>query len=101
MDWFLYDNGLCHERVNESEIYKLLKNIDDKATGIDKILPTLVTKSAATLSKPLCDAVNNSFATGIFREGAKVVSFCLTDKGSENENKMYSAGKSSLQKVLW
>ena len=43
------------------EICKLLKNIDDKkATRTDKIPPKLIKRSAAVLSKPLAEVIDNS-----------------------------------------
>ena len=65
-----FDNSQTVEQfhfsnVITSEIYKLLKNIDDKkATGTDKILPKLVKISVGVLSRPLADAINNS--NGVF-----------------------------------
>ena len=69
-----FDNSQTVEQfqfnnVTTSEIYKLLKNIDDKkATGTDKIPPKLVKISAGVLSQPLVDAIatenksnNNNF----------------------------------------
>ena len=50
------------KQVTESDIYKFLKNADDKKpTGIYKISPKLVKKSAAIPSKSLCDAINNGY----------------------------------------
>ena len=54
-----FDNSQTVEKfqfnsVTTSEIYKLLKNIDDKkAAGTDKISPKLVKISAEVLSQPL------------------------------------------------
>ena len=64
----IFDNSRTVEHfqfnnVTISEIYKLLKNIDDKkATGTDKIPPKLVKISAEVLSQPLADARNNSIS---------------------------------------
>ena len=64
----IFDNSRTVEHfqfnnVTISEIYKLLKNIDDKkATGTDKIPPKLVKISAEVLSQPLVDARNNSIS---------------------------------------
>lgn len=56
------------KQTPKSDIHKLLKTMDDIiSTFIDKISPRLVKKSAAILSKPLCDAINNNFLRGIFR----------------------------------
>ena len=35
MDWFLYDNGLRHERVKKSGRLLLLKNIDQYKVATD------------------------------------------------------------------
>ena len=70
--------------VTTSEIYKLLKNIDDKkATGTDKIPPKLVKISAKVLSQPLADAINNSISKGVFPDNAKIASISSNDKQSQ------------------
>ena len=40
MDWFLYDIGLCHERVNPDQVtYKITKmRMKMKASSFEKIL---------------------------------------------------------------
>ena len=75
--------------VTTSEIYKLLKNIDDKkATGTDKIPPKLVKISAKVLSQPLADAINNSISKGVFPDNAKIASVPPIDKQSDDKNKV-------------
>ena len=72
-----------------SEIYKLLKTIDDKkATGTDKIPPKLVKISAEVLSQPLADAINNSISKGVFPDNAKIASVSPIDKQSDDKNKV-------------
>ena len=57
-------------------------------TSIDKIPPKLVKqKTAAILSKLLCDVINNSLLTGIFPDDAKIASVHRIDKGSNNKCK--------------
>ena len=64
--------------VTTSEIYKLLKNKDDKkATGMDKISPKLVKISDQVLSQPLVDAINNSISNGVFLTMQKLHLFPL------------------------
>ena len=64
--------------ITTSEIYKFLKNIDDKkATRTDKIPPKLVKISAEVLSQPLADAINNSIFKGVFPDNAKMHLFPL------------------------
>ena len=67
--------------LTTSEIYKILKNIDDKkATGTDKIPPKLVKISAEVLSQPLVDAFNNSISKEFFLTKQKLHLFpLLTD----------------------
>ena len=75
--------------VTISEIYKLLKNIDDKkATGMDKIPPKLVKISAEVLSQPLADAITNSISKGIFPDNAKIASVSPIDKQFDDKNKV-------------
>ena len=72
-----------------SEIYKLLKTIDDKkATGTDKIPPKLVKISAEVLSQPLANAINNSISKGVFPDNAKIASVSPIDKQSDDKNKV-------------
>ena len=74
--------------VTTSEIYKLLKNIDDKkATGTDKIPPKLVKISAKVLSQPLADAINSNISKGVFPGNAKIASVSPIDKQSDDKNK--------------
>ena len=62
--------------VTTPEILKPLKNIGDKkAAGTDKTPPKLVTLSAAVLSQPLTNAINNSISKGVFSDNAKVACF--------------------------
>ena len=69
------DHPSITKQVIESDIYKFLKNKDDKnPTGIYKIPPKLAKKTASIISKPLCDVTNNSLLTEIFPEDAKVAS---------------------------
>ena len=69
------------KHVTESDIYKLVKIIDyKKSTGIDKIPPELVKKSAEVLFKPSCDTIKKSSLTGIFLDDAKVALFLLLTK---------------------
>ena len=64
--------------VTTSEVYKLLKNIDDKkATGTDNIPPKLVKISAEVLSQPLADAV---YSKAVFPDNAKIASVSPIDK---------------------
>ena len=78
-----FDNSQTVEQfhfnnVTSSEIYKLLKNKDDKkATGTDKIPPKLVKISAGVLFQPLADAINNSISNGVFSDNAKIASVPL------------------------
>ena len=67
--------------LTTSEIYKILRNIDDKkATGTDKIPPKLVKISAEVLSQPLVDAFNNSISKEFFLTKQKLHLFpLLTD----------------------
>ena len=89
-----FDNSQTVEQfqfnsVTTSEIYKLLKNIDDKkATGTDKIPPKLVKISAEVLSQPLADAINNSISKGVFPDNAKIASVSPIDKQSDDKNKV-------------
>ena len=88
-----FDNSQTEEQlqfnsVTTSEIYKLLKNIDDKkTTGTDKIPPKLVRISAEVLSQPLADAINNSISKGVFPDNAKIPSVSPIDKQSGDKNK--------------
>ena len=62
--------------VTNSEIHKLLKNIDEsKATGTDKVPPKLVKISAEVLSQPLADGINNSISKGVFQDNVKISCF--------------------------
>ena len=87
-----FDNSQTVEQfhfnnVTTSEIYKLLKNKDDKkATGTDKIPPKLVKISAEVLSQPLADAANNT--KGVFPDNAKIASVSPIDKQSDDKNKV-------------
>ena len=89
-----FDNSQTVEQfqfnsVTTSEIYKLLKNIDDKkATGMDKIPLKLVKTSAEVLSQPLADAINNSISKGVFPDNAKIASVSPIDKQSDDKNKV-------------
>ena len=89
-----FDNSQTVEQfqfnsVTTSEIYKLLKNIDDKkAAGTDKIPPKLVKISAEVLSQPLADAINNSISKGVFPDNAKIASVSPIDKQSNDKNKV-------------
>ena len=75
--------------ITTSEIYKFLKNIDDKkATGTDKIPPKLVKISAEVLSQPLADATNNSIFKGVFPDNAKIASVSPIDKQSDDKTKV-------------
>ena len=75
--------------VTTSEIYKLLKNIDDKkAIETDKIPLELVKISAEVLSQPLPDAMNNSISKGVFLDNAKIASVSPIDKQSDGKNKV-------------
>ena len=75
--------------VTTSEIYKLLKNKDEKkATGTDKISPKLVKISTEVLSQLLVDAINSSISKGVFPDNAKIASVYPTDKQSDNKNKV-------------
>ena len=59
--------------VTNSEIHKLLKNIEEsKATGTDKVPPKLVKISAEVLSQPLDDGINNSISKGVFQGNVKI-----------------------------
>ena len=61
------------KQVAESDINKLLKDIDDKkSTGIDKISPKLVKKPAAIICKRLYDAMCYNLLAGIFPDDEKV-----------------------------
>ena len=76
-------------RVTTSEIYKLLKNVDDKrATGKDQIPPKLVKISAEVLSQQLQDAINSSISKGFFPDNAKIASVSPIDKQSSDKNKV-------------
>ena len=89
-----FDNSQTVEQfqfnsVTTSEIYKLLKNIDDKkATGTDKIPPKLVKISAEVLSQPLANVINNSISKGVFPDNAKIASVSPIDKQSDDKNKV-------------
>ena len=73
---------------NTSEIYKLLKNIDDeKATETDKIPPKLVKISAEVLSQPLVDAMNNGIAKEVFLDNVKIASVSPIDKRFDDKIK--------------
>ena len=75
--------------VTTSEIYKLLKNIDDKkATGTDTIPPKRVKISAEVLSQPLADAINNSISKGVFPDNAKIASVSPIDKQSDDKKSL-------------
>ena len=89
-----FDNSRTVEQfqlnsVNTSEIYKLLKNVDDKkATGTDKITPKLDKISAKLLSQPLADAINNSISKGTFPDNTKIASVSPIDKQSHDKNEV-------------
>ena len=89
-----FDNSQTVEQfqfnsVTTSEIYKLLKNIDDKkAAGTDKIPPKLVKISAEVLSQPLANVINNSISKGVFPDNAKIASVSPIDKQSNDKNKV-------------
>ena len=65
--------GQCQfNSVTTSEIYKLLKDIDDKkATGTDKIPPDLVKISAEVLFQPLAEF--NSYDYALMKHGKKLI----------------------------
>ena len=80
---------LQFNNVTTSEIYQLLKNIDDeKATETDKIPPKLAKISMKVLSQPLADAINNGISKGIFPENAKIESVSPIYKQSDDKNKV-------------
>ena len=89
-----FDNSQTVEQFNfhsvtASEIYKLLKNIDDeKARRTDKIPPKLVKISPEVLSRPLADVINNSVSKGVFPDNAKVTSVSRIDKQPDDKNKV-------------
>ena len=72
-----FDNSQTAEQVQfnsvtSSEIYKLLKNKDDKkATGTDKIPPDLVKISAEVLFQPLAEF--NSYDYALMKHGKKLI----------------------------
>ena len=75
---------------NTSEIYKLLKDIDDKkATGTDKIPPTLVKVSSEVLSQPSVDAMNNGISKGVFPDNVKIASVSPIDKHFNDKIKSF------------
>ena len=79
------------DSVTTYEIYKLLKNIDDKkATGTDKTRPKLVKIFPEALSQPLADAINNSISKGVFPDNAKIASGSPFFKQSNDKNKVSS-----------
>ena len=81
-----FDNSQTVEQfqfnsVTPSEIYKLLKNIDDKkVTGTDKISFNLVKIYAEMLSQPLVDAINNSISKRVFTDNVTAASVSPIDK---------------------
>ena len=87
-----FDNSQAVEQfqfnnVTTSEIYELLKNIDDKkATGTGKIPSKLVKISAETFHQPLEDAINNSISRGGFPDNAKTASVTPIGKQSDDKN---------------
>ena len=89
-----FDNSQTIEQfqfnsVTTSEVYKLLKNIDNKkAAGTDKIPPKLVKISAEVLSQPLADAINNSISKGVFLGNTKIASVSPIEKQSDDKNKV-------------
>ena len=89
-----FDNSQTVEQFNfhsvtASEIYKLLKNIDDeKARRTDKIPRKLVKISPEVLSRPLADVINNSVSKGVFPDNAKVTSVSRIDKQPDDKNKV-------------
>ena len=81
-----FDNSQTVEQfqfnsVTTSEIYKLLKNIDDKkVTGTDKISPKLVKIYTEMLSQPLVDTINNSISKRVFTDNVTTASVSAIDK---------------------
>ena len=91
--WEDFDNSQTEEQfqfnsVTTSEIYKLLKNIDDKkATGKNEIPPKLVKISAEVSSQSLEDVINNSISKRVFPDNTKIASVSPIDKQSDDKKK--------------
>ena len=92
--WENFDNSQTEEQfqfnsVTTSEIYRLLKNTDDKkATGKNKIPRKLVKISAEVPSQSLADAINNSISKGVFPDNAKIASVSPIDKQSDDKKSL-------------
>ena len=83
MDWFLYDNGLRHERVktNKYELsYEELLDITDEISVHQRCLNSLMTEVYKCLNGISADIINDIFAVSKHQDNNRYYQLFVTDR---------------------
>ena len=76
------------KNVNEHDILKMLKSVDEKkAIGIDGLPPSILKYSAEILAKPLTDIINLSFRENTFPSKVKIAAVLPLFKKDDRSHK--------------
>ena len=62
----IQSSSLCQIKIDESEVFEVIKSIKSNASGPDNLPGFIFRKYADILSSPICVIINESFQKGIF-----------------------------------